>query len=433
MIAALVVLGWALMERARLGVRLARAEEDAGASRAQAEVSAREAGDLRVEAATLRERLDAEARARREHEAELERRLAEAHKAFREAIDASAGKALGDSSKVLQEWAKRTFDAEQKAAREAIDAKVKPIDETLAATRKKLEEIEKERVGAYERLAAQLRQVGEFSESLRRETGNLVSALRKPQVRGRYGEIQLRRVAELAGMRDYCDFDEQATAAGEGSGPLRPDMVVRLPNERCIVVDAKTNIEAYIDAVESADPTSAEANLDRFARHVAEQAASLSKKGYWSEFDGAADFVVMFIPGDQFIDAALQRRPDLIETAAQQRIILASPSTLIGLLRAVHVGWREKRLSDQAQELFQLGRELHKRAAVAFEHAEAVGDAIRKAADKYNAFVGSIERQLTPTLRKFEDAGAKGDRELASLPPVETVIRDVRPLPAADA
>lgn len=429
LVAGIIALVWALMERARLAARLALAQEEAVTLRAAGDERLREVGDLRAEAAALRERLQSEARARDEYRTELERRLAEAQRTFREAIDASAGKALGQTSEELRKWAKATFEAEQAAARQAIDAKVKPIDDTLKETRKKLQDIESERIAAYERLATQLRQAGEASAALHKETSNLVAALRKPQVRGRYGEVQLRRVAELAGMRDYCDFDEQSsTNAGDGAR-LRPDMIVRLPNERCVVVDAKTNIEAYLDAIDSSDPAEAERHLDRFARHVSDQAAALSKKGYWTEFDGAADFVVMFIPGDQFIDAALQRRPDLMDLAWQQRIILASPSTLIGLLRAVHVGWREKRLSDQANELFQLGRELHKRAAVAFEHLDSLGDAIRKSADRYNAVVGSVERQLTPTLRRFEDAGAKSEKELSTLPPIETAIREPRSLP----
>jgi DNA recombination protein RmuC len=411
------------IDRRRLRADLDRAESDAAAQE-------RDLAEARERAAALDARLTAEARAADDKDLALAKRLKEAHETFAATIEASAGKALNDTSTNFRAWALMTFGKEQSAAREALDAKVKPITDLLGKTEQKLGDIEKERLAAYERLASQMRHVGELNKSLRTETANLARALRKPQVRGRYGEVQLRRVAELAGMRDYCDFDEQASARDEQGALKRPDMIVRLPNGRRIVIDAKTNIEAYLDALESSDPAEADAHLDRFARHVADQADALSKKGYWADFDGAHDFVVMFIPGDQFIDAALQRRPDLIEFGDQRRVILASPSTLIGLLRAVYVGWREKGLSDRANELFELGRELHKRAATAFEHLDHLGQSLTKASEHYNRAVGSVERQLLPTLRKFEDAGARSDKPLPDPQPVETVIRPARSLAA---
>lgn len=227
-------------------------------------------------------------------------------------------------------------------------------------------------------------------------------------------------------MTSYCDFNEQFSQRDDEGNLLRPDMVVTLPNERVIVVDAKANINAYIDAVNAPTDEIREEQLQRFARHTFEQVKKLSDKKYWSLFDGkSAEFVVMFVPGDHFIDAALSRRPDLLDVAAQQGVILASPSTLIGLLRAVAVGWREHALTEQAAELFELGKELHDRAATAFEHAGKLGDSIRQAVERYNRLVGSIDSRMMPTLKKFEDAGAKSGKSLDTPKRVEGTPREL--------
>jgi len=411
----------------------ARLQEEQ-AARAGAENALREAearlANASAEAARLTERiasleskhrveLESARDAASKYEQQLEARLKEMQEAFRAAINSSAAEAL-----------KKANEQFVTLAESKLDAKVKPIGDTLARTEAKLAEIERAREQSFGTLAEQARAVAEANNQLRRETANLVNALRKPQVRGRYGEIQLRRVVELAGMREYCDFTEQESARTDDGRLLRPDMLVKLPNGRVIAVDAKTNIEAYINAVEADGPEAAEAHLDRFARHVAEQARALADKGYAAQFTDAPELVVMFIPGDQFIDAALQRRPDLLDTAAQSGVILASPSTLIGLLRAVYIGWREKRLSDSAGELFKLGRELHERAATALGYASELGEAIDKAAEKYNKFAASVDSRLMPTLRKFEESGAKSQRELPEAKPVETATRPIASLPA---
>lgn len=299
--------------------------------------------------------------------------------------------------------------AEQKleAKRSAVDELVKPIAETLKRTDAKLAVIES------------------AGTTLKEETGRLVRALRDPHVRGRYGEIQLRRVAELAGMSAYCDFAEQEQTRDAEGAPLRPDMVVKLPSERVIVVDAKTNIRAYLEAMEAKTPEEAEACLERFARHVSEQATALARKKYWTQYEGSPEFVVMFIPGDQFVDAALSRQADLLERAAEQGVIMASPTTLIGLLRAVAVGYQEQRLAKHAEELRDLGRELHHRAATAFGHIADLGGSLEKAVEKYNAFVASYQQRFEPTLRKFEDAGVKGSKELPEMEGVETRVKMV--------
>lgn len=380
--------------------------------------SAATVGDL----ASARERLDAaqDAQARLEEQlVAATRREAEFEQRFR----TLAQETLAIASRQLRADSAAEIDERKKA----VDALVKPIAETLKRTDEKLATLEKDRAASDATLREHLRALAESSGSLRDQTGKLVQALRRPEVRGRYGEIQLQRVVELAGLRAFCDFDVQPSSRDSEDRLLRPDMVVRLPNGRRVAVDAKTNIDAYISAVEAPDRAQQDQLLQKFADHVADQAERLSAKQYGANLDGALDFVVMFIPGDQFVDAALQRRPELLELAAQKGIVLASPSTLIGLLRAVHVGWREKNLGEQAAELFTLGRELHERASVALAHADKLGGALEAAVKSYNGFVASVDGRLMPTLRKFEDAGAKSAKELTEPAPIEVSPRQALP------
>ncbi|MEM8835831.1 MAG: DNA recombination protein RmuC [Planctomycetota bacterium] len=367
-------------------------------------------------------KLEAEHNARRKSEESLEQRLNEMREQFKKTIEATAGNALKNSSEQFLKLASEHFEGKRKD----VEKLVAPISETLKKTDEKLAHIEKVRTENHAALRQQIEAMQASSASLKEETLKLSAALRKPQVRGRYGEIQLERVAELAGMRSYCDFNTQDSSRDRDGNLKRPDMVVRLPNERVIAVDAKTNIEAYLDALEAERDEDRERHLSRFARHVREQAEALSKKSYAEHIDGALDFVVMFIPGDQFVDAALAHEPKLLELAATNNIIIASPSTLIGLLRAVHVGWREKQLSERAAELFELGKELHERAGVAIGHAAKVGEAIDTAGRRYNDFVGSVDARLLPTIRKFEDAGASSAKQIEQPKPVETTVREIK-------
>lgn len=355
---------------------------------------------------------------------------------LRSTFTALAGEALSAAKQDFLQLAGKQFEADRQRAsaeldqrRAAVDQLVKPIADTLKKADEKLEKLERERVGAYHSLLEQVKGMGETGAALRQETARLVQALRAPQVRGRYGEIQLQRVVELAGLREYCDFDLQCTTRDGDGRALRPDMVVRLPNERVIAVDAKTSLDAYLDALEATDPERQEQALERFARHVLEQANGLANKRYWDQFEHGPEFVVMFIPGDQFVDAALARKPELLDLAAQSRVVIASPSTLIGLLRAVHVGWREKDLSDSAEELFGLGRELHERMSVVMGHAQTLGKAIQQAAGAYDKFVGSVDRRMMPTLRRFEEKGAKSARDVPELKELNVTVRSVESLP----
>ncbi len=303
---------------------------------------------------------------------------------------------------------------EYKQRSESFNQLLKPISETLGKTQERLLKLD-ERVA----LSAQ------SSDNLREETQKLARALSRPEVRGGYGEIQLRRVAELAGLANYCDFSEQHSTRDAEGRLLRPDMIVNLPNDRQIVVDAKCNIDAYLQATRTDHAEEQERHLAHFASTVAKQAKALGAKRYWSQYDGSPEFVVMFIPGDHFIDAALSRQPELLEHAATNGVILASPSTLIGLLRAVHVGWREHRLAEEAHELLEAGRELHRRAATAFEHVNQLGKALNNAVGHYNKFVGSTDRMLMPQLRKFEEMDMQSSKQLTMASPIEQTTREL--------
>ncbi|MEM1164789.1 MAG: DNA recombination protein RmuC [Planctomycetota bacterium] len=367
--------------------------------------------------AKLRERDERDAAQQAEFRRQLDEKLAAI---AGRALDASQAKLIEQATLVFESHREKT-SAELERREQRVAQLVKPITETLARTDAKLKELEAARVTAFAQIAEQMKLLGEGSASLRDETSKLVTALRRPEVRGRYGEIQLEKVAEVAGMRAYCDFRTQAQTMSADGKPLRPDMVVRLPGGREIVVDAKANLAPYVDALDERDPDEQERHLERFAAGVREQAKKLGKKGYWASYDGSPDFVVMFVPGEQFIDAALRREPALIELASSENVILASPSTLIGLLRAVHVGWREKELSDNAEMLYTLGKELHERSATLLGHMDKLGDHLTRAVESYNKSVGSAQARLLPALRKFEDAGAKGVKELAEVKPVEAL------------
>ena len=356
---------------------------------------------------------------------QIEVKLGEFDEKCRDVFGALAARALSQSGEQFLQLARQHFEAQARAAeaelekrRVAVDDLVRPIAETLRRTDEKLAALERQRTSDSAGLAENLRAVAEAHKVLRDETGRLVKALSRPEVRGRYGEIQLRRVAELAGMKGYCDFAEQESQRDADGKLLRPDMLVKLPNDRVLAVDAKTNTYAYVEAVSAGTPAEQEEHLERFARHVFEQVGALSKKTYWAQFAHAPEFVVMFLPGDQFLDAALQRRPNLIERAAESNVILATPSTLIALLRAVAVGWCEKRFEEKARGLLEDGKRLHDQARVAFGHIVDLGAALGRTIRTYNELVGSVDARLMPTLRRFEEAGA---RSAAALPEVVTV------------
>ena len=351
---------------------------------------------------------------------------------LRNSFRSLATETLQQSNAQFLQLAERTLAAQRTEAaadidrrRSAVDQLVRPIHEVLDRTEQRLREIEKERVSAFSGLRTQISGMQATSAELRAETAKLSQAMGRPSVRGRYGELQLKRVAELAGMQEYCDFDLQAGVRDDHGRLQRPDMVVRLPSGRVLAVDAKMSLDAYLEALAADNDADREIALDRFAENMVRQVNELSRKGYWRQFRESPEFVVMFVPGDQFIDAALERRPDLVETSARRNVILASPSTLIGLLRAVHVGWREQKLSESAHELFELGHELHERVAVAMEHADKLGEVLEQTVKRYNGLVASVETRLLPTLRKFEERGVRVGDEIRVLRPIDGAVREL--------
>ena len=352
-------------------------------------------------------------------------RLAD-EEATKQSFQAMATDVLRSSNEEFLRLAKETMAtgkaetaAEIDKRRASLDELVGPIKEALTRTNEELRRVGQGQTG----LVEQVKSISSASQELRSETNKLSQALRKPNVRGRYGEIQLQRVVELAGMRSYCDFATQSALRDEDDKVQKPDLVVRLPNERVIAVDAKTSIDGYLDALDAKDEAKSEELLERYSDSVLEQARRLANKQYWKHFDRSPELVVMFIPGDQLVDAALERRPQLVEYAAEHNVVLASPSTLIGLLRAVHVGWRERNLTDSAEELFQLGQELHSRAAKVMERATKIGSSLEQARKSYNEFVGSVQSRLVPTLRRFEERGARSSNDLIEPKEIDGEVR----------
>ncbi len=328
---------------------------------------------------------------------------------------------------------KTTQDLEQR--KQAVEHLVSPLKESLAKVDDKLQALEVARVGAYSELTTQVRQLVETQTELRSETGNLVSALRdRPNVRGRWGEIQLRRVVEMAGMLEHCDFETQHHVATE-DGRIRPDLVVNLPGGGSVVVDAKFVAQAYLESLDCRDEEERVIKLRDHARQLRDQLTKLAAKNYWSQFERSPDLVVLFIPGQNFLDAAIEHDPSLLEDGFAQRVLIATPTTLIALLRTFAFGWREEKIAESAKELSDLGTELYSRLAKFTTHIVGIGRGIESAAKSFNDAVGSLEGRVLPTARKFKEHGIAPTAEIAELKVVETAIRPVTApeLPPASA
>src|SRR5579863_1112299 len=308
------------------------------------------------------------------------------------------------------------------ARQRAVADMVAPVRESLNKVDAQIQQMEVARGGAYSELRAQVQSLITTQKDLQSETGNLVRALRTPNVRGRWGEIQLRRVVEIAGMLSYCDFAEQETVTTE-TGRLRPDLVVKLPGGKQVVVDAKTPLQAFLDAFETQDEERRRDCLANHARQVRDHINTLSGKKYWEQFESTPEFVVMFLPGETFFSAALEQDTGLIEHGVLNRVIPASPTTLIALLKAINYGWSQEKLARNAQQISELGKELHDRLRKLATHITGVGTNLDRAVEAYNQAIGSLENRVLVSARKFSELGASVAEDIPELEPIETSAR----------
>jgi DNA recombination protein RmuC len=364
---------------------------------------------------------------------EREQALALAAERLRAAFDAAAGEALRGNSEMFLKMAGQVLGQQRERAtrdladrEQAVAAMLAPVRDALQQTHEQIARIEKERAEAFGALRASLEGVTLGQLALQRETRNLVTALRRPEVRGQWGEMTLRRLVELAGMVEHCDFVEQVHMPGE-DGAQRPDMIVNMPDGRQLVVDVKTPLDAYLSAVEATTDDARAIAARRHAQAVMERVRALSSKSYWSQFERSPDFVVLFIPGDQFLAAAVEQIPTLLEDAIRQHVIVATPTSFIALLKAVAYGWRQNALAENAARIQSLAEDLYRRLAKFGEHMGRIGKSLGASIDAYNGAVGSLERQVLPGARKFTELGLRPEREIEELAPVEKLPRTPRP------
>jgi DNA recombination protein RmuC len=360
---------------------------------------------------------------------EREQALELALQRLRGGFDSLAGEALRGNSEVFLQLARQVLNQQQEQAantlaerEKAVESMLAPVREALTRTHEQIARIEKDRAETFGALRTSIEAVTLGQQALQRETRTLVTALRRPEVRGQWGEMTLRRLAELAGMVEHCDFVEQVVVQGD-DGTLRPDMIVKLPDGRQIVVDVKTPLDAYLSAVEATNDEDRALAIRRHAQAVMERVRQLASKAYWSQFEQSPDFVVLFIPGDQFLTAAIGEVPTLLEDAIRQHVIIATPSSFVALLKAVAYGWRQNALAENAAHIQELAEELYKRLATFGDHLGKIGKSLGASVDAYNSAVGSLERQVLPGARKFTELGLRPGKEIAEIAPVEKLAR----------
>ena len=355
---------------------------------------------------------------------------------FMHSFEALSAQALEKSNRSFLNLAHETLAKYQESAQgdlklrqQAVGDMIRPLKDALGAVDHKLQSMEKERVGAYEGLKSQVYELANTQKDLRRETANLVSALRAPNVRGRWGEMQLRRVVELSGMNAHCDFVEQPTLATAAENRLRPDMVVHLPGGKRIIIDAKAPLAAYLEALETLDDGKRTDCLRNHARQVKSHILALSSKSYWEHTqDGETpEFVILFLPGETFFHAALEHDASLIELGVEKKVILATPTTLIALLHAIAYGWRQERLADNAREICTLGKELYKRLGDMGSHMDKLGSDLTTAVKSYNRTIGTLESRVLPSARRFRELEASnGQDTIESLGYINDMVRNLQ-------